>query len=428
MRYTDRPFVANVEMYAPGSFLRRVPALLALLVALGAPPVGAGGPGARLAEALSAADTGRSGPALSMLEELLAEHPAFGLAHLIRGDLLGARAGAAPGLTSPAFADLLAEARARLRASSAAAQHAARGRLPDFLLRTSPALRQVIAVDVEAARLYLFERHGGELRLADDYYVSIGRNGAAKRREGDRRTPLGVYFVSGRVPAAVLPDFYGAGALPVNYPNEWDLRQRRDGYGIWLHGVPSGVYSRPPRASDGCLVLADGHLRDLWQRVEPVITPVVIAERLRWVERAALDTSGEALASAVETWRRDRESRARPAFARHYAADFSSDAHDREAWLAHEARAGGAGRFVEVDLDELSAFAYPGEPDLALVTFVQRYRSDSHASQERRRQYWRRGEDGTWRIVQEGRARLRPVHLRGIPAPGRAALQSASPS
>src|SRR3546814_8483534 len=48
-----------------------------------------------------------------------------------------------------------------------------------------------------------------------------------------------------------LPDFYGDGAYPLNYPNEWDKHEGRKGYGIWLHGTPSTTYSRPPRASDG---------------------------------------------------------------------------------------------------------------------------------------------------------------------------------
>ena len=74
-----------------------------------------------------------------------------------------------------------------------------------------------------------------------------------------------------------LPDFYGPGAFPISYPNEWDKLHRRNGYGIWLHGTPSETYSRPPRATDGCVVLTNDDLRRLARYVDVGRTPVVIS-------------------------------------------------------------------------------------------------------------------------------------------------------
>jgi murein L,D-transpeptidase YafK len=62
------------------------------------------------------------------------------------------------------------------------------------------------------------------------------------------------------MPQDKLTDFYGSGAFPINYPNEWDRIRGRNGYGIWLHGTPRDTYSRPPRASDGCIVLSNEDL------------------------------------------------------------------------------------------------------------------------------------------------------------------------
>lgn len=85
--------------------------------------------------------------------------------------------------------------------------------------------------------------------------MTIGKNGTDKRVEGDKRTPMGVYQITEQLPRAGLADLYGDGAFPAaNYPNEWDRQQKRGGHGIWLHGVPSNTYSRPPRSSDGCVV------------------------------------------------------------------------------------------------------------------------------------------------------------------------------
>ena len=95
-------------------------------------------------------------------------------------------------------------------------------------------------------------------------------------------TPVGVYHVTANLPRKKLTDFYGSGAFPINYPNEWDRRQGRNGSGIWLHGVPSAVYARPPRASDGCIVLSNPDLLSVGEHVQVGLTPVIIADLPRW--------------------------------------------------------------------------------------------------------------------------------------------------
>ena len=48
-------------------------------------------------------------------------------------------------------------------------------------------------------------------------------------------------------------------------------------------------------------------------------------------------------------------------------------------------------------------FLYPGDGNLAVVTFDQDYASSNISNKMRKRQYWQRV-DGQWRIVQEGAA------------------------
>ncbi len=48
-------------------------------------------------------------------------------------------------------------------------------------------------------------------------------------------------------------------------------------------------------------------------------------------------------------------------------------------------------------------FLYPGNENLAVVTFDQDYSSSNISNKMRKRQYWQR-EGGQWRIVHEGAA------------------------
>src|SRR6185436_1348699 len=99
------------------------------------------------------------------------------------------------------------------------------------------------------------------------------------------------------------------GAFPINYPNEYDRRLGRNGHGIWLHGVPSDVYARPPRASDGCIVLSNQDLDSVARHLEVGLTPVIIADELEWGEATTLEAERKGLADAFEQWRADWESR-----------------------------------------------------------------------------------------------------------------------
>ncbi len=203
-------------------------------------------------------EANRLDAALEQSEAMIRAYPNFRLAHLIKGDLLLARTrpiltiGNAENAPAEKLADLRDEAIARLRAYRA---RPPLDYVPRYLAQLQPDQKYAIVVDTQKSRLYLYRNDNGIPRFAADYYVSQGKLGADKLREGDRKTPIGVYHVTSSLPRKKLGDFYGSGAYPINYPNEWDRRMGRDGHGIWLHGTPSDTFSRPPSsatASNGC--------------------------------------------------------------------------------------------------------------------------------------------------------------------------------
>jgi murein L,D-transpeptidase YafK len=238
-----------------------------------------------------------------------------------------------------------------------------------------------------------------------DYYISVGRNGIDKLREGDKRTPLGVYHVRANLPRQKLPDFYGSGALPINYPNELDRIEGRTGHGIWLHGVPSDTFARPPQSSDGCVVLANPDFDALLPLMQIGLTPVVIAPRIDWVDAGTVEASRASLAQAVEAWRRDWEGRDMQAYLRHYSPAFSSGsaARDLAAWSEQKSQVNASKTWVRIGLRNTSMFLDPNRDNLAVVQFEQDYASNNLNQQMRKRQYWKL-EGGRWRIVYEGNA------------------------
>lgn len=344
--------------------------------------------------------------ALRDVEALLDANPNFKLAHLIRGDLLMARArpltafGGATGAPPGQVEDFRDEARARLQRY---VEQPPQGKLPKYLLQMTPEQHHAVVVDTSKSRLYLFENNAGEPRQVADYYISVGKAGAEKFREGDQKTPLGVYFVTASLPVEKLSDFYGVGAYPLNYPNEWDKKQGKNGHGIWLHGVPRDTYSRPPRASNGCVVLTNPDMAALGKTLQAGLTPVIISDSVEWVSLEEWRGQRERFKGELEAWRRDWESLESERLLTHYSRDLNANGQDYDKFSAQKKQANAGKSSLRVKLTNLSLFQYPGRENMVVATFTQDYRSNNLSNVMRKRQYWRL-EGGQWRIVYEGAA------------------------
>jgi murein L,D-transpeptidase YafK len=271
--------------------------------------------------------------------------------------------------------------------------------LPASVLQLSSKQSHALVIDTTRSRLFVYANDLGRPRYVTDFYISLGKNGVEKTREGDQKTPIGVYTILSQKDK--LPDFYGPGAYPLSYPNEWDQVNGRDGHGIWLHGVPSDVYSRPPRASDGCIVLANPDLESVGRHVQVGLTPVIIADEIEWSDAASVESERAALAAEFEQWRADWQSRDTGRYLAHYSSRFAAPGQDLAAWSEHKRKVNAAKQWIKVNVSRVAMFRYPRERDFVVVTFDQDYRSSGLSNVMRKRQYWVK-EGVAWKIIYEG--------------------------
>ncbi len=365
------------------------------------------GPEPQLSRILVEIENNQLDKALQLTENLLQQYPKFRLAHLIKGDLLLARSmplatfGNATNAPSDKLDDLREEVIARLKAYRS--RDTTAKYVPRYLLQMQPDQKHAIVIDTQKARLYLYQNDNGRPRFVADYYVSHGKLGSDKRSEGDKKTPTGVYHVTDSLPAKKLGDLYGTGAFPINYPNEWDRRQGRKGHGIWLHGTPSDTFSRPPKASDGCVVLSNTDLDALSKNLQIGLTPVIISNSVEWLSFDDWQSERSALNKKIEEWRADWESRDVERYLKHYSPKFQSKEANFEQFASQKRKVNAGKSWVKVKLSNLSMFRNPGTEELVVTTFEQDYQSNNLNNQMKKRQYWIR-EDGQWKIVYEGAA------------------------
>ncbi len=222
--------------------------------------------------------------------------PDFALGQLISAELESTAAfgnilthGADP-MSQPLMA-LLLEAQARLssgqpdnkRLTDAQEQSV----LPDSVIQLGSHNSQLILVDLQASTLSQITTNNRIPSLIRQHYIGSGKAGFGKQIEGDNKTPLGIYAITGLRSDASLPDLYGSGALMLDYPNALDRYLGRTGSGIWLHGVPHAQRSRSPRSSEGCVTMSNDHLLRLKQQIVPSDALVVLGQNFQWSDQAA---------------------------------------------------------------------------------------------------------------------------------------------
>ncbi|KQU79873.1 MULTISPECIES: L,D-transpeptidase family protein [unclassified Rhizobacter] len=395
------PWVAGLALAAP-----RAPAALKPAVARSGLPSVPASPEARLIEVYQLIRDGDARTALARAEALTRDVPNFQLAQLVYGDLLLARRqpldamGAAPPELAASSPDQLAQLRqeATLRLAALTERPPADA-LPRPFTDIPPSTRHAIAVDASRSRLYLFANDAKGLHLIADHYVSLGRLGVDKKEQGDQRTPLGAYFITSRLTNQQVADFYGPGALTLNYPNEYDRRRGKTGGGIWLHGVPPANFARGPQTTDGCVVLANPDLLRLLREVSPRRTPVVIAPKIEWVARAQVEQERAAAHAMVEQWRVARSQGDVRKLLSFYSPQFQSGSADLAQWSEMVDKELQATRGRTAELKEMSILSWRDAGEVLIVTFGEVL--SGQLTGPLKRQYWGK-ESGQWKIFFEG--------------------------
>ncbi len=354
--------------------------------------------------------------AIAELRVLTLRAPKFQLAHLILGDLLMARFNQVDSIGTNGLLkkvssgqeqrieQLQSEVRARLQGYLFLLDGV---EVPRALLSLSVDTDYALIVDKTKNRLYVYHNSGPGLspELVDDFYVVLGKQTGDKFREGDLKTPSGIYFVTSYLPDEKLPPLYGSGAFPVNYPNEYDHRLKKTGKGIWLHGTDKSLYSRPPLDSEGCVVLTNEEFTRIAQYVEIGRTPIVISESVDWVSRREWLDQNIEVQAALETWRQNWEQSDLNSYLDMYSEDFWSKKYDRNSWAAYKKQVFAGKKFQKIDLSDISILSYPtveNHQPMVVANFIQHYRSNNFNGRLHKRLYMVK-EQGDWRVLYEGR-------------------------
>jgi murein L,D-transpeptidase YafK len=114
--------------------------------------------------------------------------------------------------------------------------------------------------------------HAGQ--VLKSYKIALGGEPVgAKTRQGDHRTPEGVYFIDHR---NAQSKFHRS--LHISYPNAADRERARKlgvspGGDVFIHGLPNGYgfvgsAHRARDWTDGCVAVTDQEIEEIWKLVD----------------------------------------------------------------------------------------------------------------------------------------------------------------
>ncbi|NIV17635.1 MAG: L,D-transpeptidase family protein [Woeseiaceae bacterium] len=273
--------------------------------------------------------------------------------------------------------------------------------VPAYVLQLPAQVATVLIAETNSSALHRIVNGSDGVEYVDERYMSIGQNGVGKQRAWDRRTPLGIYFITEQLDTTRLHERYGPTAFPLDYPNAWDRRNGRAGDGIWIHGVTEGGERRPPLDTDGCIALPNDELLVLEKELLPIVTPVIIAKEMRWASPESVSELRKDLNNALDAWATSILDGDLQLYLSAYADDFGYRGMSREEWARYRVETFAAAVVDAISLDQVLLLADPEEEGLYLSRFRQTIVEGGRTLTTSKRLYWRRNGAGRLQIVAE---------------------------
>lgn len=264
----------------------------------------------------------------------------------------------------------------------------------------------ILIVDKQQQKLFVVQSpKPQELQVLREFRITTGKEPGDKMREGDHRTPEGIYYVIDKVPSSQLLPKYGPAAYVLDYPNFVDKLDGRNGSNIWIHGRDEAIRDR---ITEGCVSLENSHILQLANYIQIRKTPVIICDDLN--ARFKSDKNGY-LARQIQWqdyltgWANAWKEGALDKYVNYYAANFRDEGgRNRAQFKAYKANLEERYAWKDVRLEKISVLTSQQETH---VRFIQKYQSPFFYSEG-----WKKliliptGND--WKIISEKFSPTRP--------------------
>ena len=231
----------------------------------------------------------------------------------------------------------------------------------------------ILTCDKSSSTLTLYIKDNNEsYKLQKQYNAYTGKVNGDKLKEGDLKTPVGIYDITKKI--SKLDSFYGPLAFVTSYPNAYDKYRGKNGSGIWIHGLPTeqerDEYTR------GCIAIDNPSIECLDRNIEIDKTLLIIKN-----EESKEEINKETLSSILSElyrWRYSWIYNDIESYLNYYSPEFVRyDGMSYKRFLKYKERIFKKEEKKEIIFNNVNILPYPNSSNIYKISFKEKYRSKS---------------------------------------------------
>lgn len=231
----------------------------------------------------------------------------------------------------------------------------------------------ILTCDKSDSKLTLYIKDNNEsYRLQREYNAYTGKIEGDKLREGDLKTPVGIYDLTKKI--SKLDSFYGPLAFVTSYPNIYDKYRGKNGSGIWIHGLPTE--QERDEYTKGCIAIDNKSIECLDKNIDIKKTLLIINS-----EKENKEVSKNVFASILSElyrWRYSWIYNNVDTYLNYYSPDFIRyDGMSYNRFLKYKKRIFKKLEKKEIIFNDVNIFPYPNTQNIYKISFREQYSSKS---------------------------------------------------
>ncbi len=231
----------------------------------------------------------------------------------------------------------------------------------------------ILTCDKSTSTLTLYIKDNNEsYRLQKQYNAYTGKVEGDKIKEGDLKTPVGIYDITKKI--SKLDSFYGPLAFVTSYPNAYDKYRGKNGSGIWIHGLPTE--QERDEYTKGCIAIDNTSIECLDRNIEIDKTLLIIKK-----EETKEEIKKEVLSSILSelySWRYSWIYNDIESYLNYYSPEFIRyDGMSYERFLKYKERIFKKQERKEIIFNNVNVLPYPDSSNIYKISFKEQYKSKS---------------------------------------------------
>lgn len=206
------------------------------------------------------------------------------------------------------------------------------------------------------------------------YDAFMGKLKGDKVREGDLKTPIGIYKITQKLSKETkLDPFYGPLAFVTSYPNIYDSYRGKNGSGIWIHGLPSQDRDEFTR---GCIAINNSSIECLDKNID-IDNTILIIDDTKVKQNISKDLLSSIL-SQLYSWRYSWKYDDIEGYLSFYSPDFArNDGMSLKDFKKYKTRVFKKVEKKTIIFNDINVVPYPNTSNIYQINFKEFYKSDT---------------------------------------------------